>query len=158
VLTATGSAAQEYETVFPEFFVKAFEDAAADADKNRKVSVWEAFVYASARVRSHFEERGQLPTERPLLDDTGRGIGREAEAEGPDGSLARATYLQPDVTIPAGADAELISLLQRRGEVEAAIERLRAARPARPSDAFDAELEALLLELARLDRQIRSKS
>src|SRR6202043_3315552 len=48
VLTATDSAAQQFETVFPEFFVKAFDDPAADADKNGRVSMWEAFSYASA--------------------------------------------------------------------------------------------------------------
>src|SRR5205085_8405988 len=40
ILTATDSAAQQYETVFADFFVKAFDDAAADADKNGRVSIW----------------------------------------------------------------------------------------------------------------------
>src|SRR5262249_51083446 len=37
VLTATDSAAQQFETVFAEYFVKAFDDPAADVDKNRRV-------------------------------------------------------------------------------------------------------------------------
>ena len=48
VLTATDSAAQQFETVFPEFFLKAFDDPAADEDKNGRVSIWEAFSYASS--------------------------------------------------------------------------------------------------------------
>src|SRR5437868_4264455 len=32
VLTATDAAAQQFETVFPEFFIKAFDDQAADLD------------------------------------------------------------------------------------------------------------------------------
>ena len=32
-----------------------------------RVSVWEAFTYASAHVKQSFEQKGQLPTERPLL-------------------------------------------------------------------------------------------
>jgi hypothetical protein len=158
VLTSTQSAAQQFDTVFPEFFVKAFEDQAADTDKNQKVSVWEAFAYASGRVRTWFDERGQLATEGPLLDDTGRGIGREAGTEGPDGALARTTYLQPEVLIPATADAELAGLLRRRGELESAIERLRTSKPTMPADQYEAELEKLLLELTRIDRQIRSRS
>jgi hypothetical protein len=158
VLTATESASQEYETVFAGFFVRAFEDQAADTDKNQKVSIWEAFVYASARVKSWFDERGQIATERPLLDDTGRGIGREAGSPGPDGTLAQTTYLQPDAVIPAGADAELAGLVRRRGELEAAIDRLRTSKPSMPVDQFEAELEKLILELTRVDRQIRSKS
>ena len=73
VLTATDAAAQQFETVFPEFFIKAFDDPAADLDRNGRVSIWEAFTYASAGVRQWFEQKGQLPTERPLLDDTGDG-------------------------------------------------------------------------------------
>ena len=92
VLTATDSAAQQFETVFPEFFVKAFDDPEADADKNGRVSIWEAFSYASAGVRRWFEQHGHLPTERPLLDDTGAGIGREAQNPGTDGA-ARARDL-----------------------------------------------------------------
>jgi hypothetical protein len=158
VLTATDSAVQQYDTVFPEFFVQAFEDESADLDKNRKVSIWEAFVYASARVKGWFDERGQLATERPLLDDTGRGIGREAEAEGSDGALARATFLEPDAKIPESANPELAGLMKRRAEIEAAIERLRADKAAIPPDQYDAELEALLLELTRIDSQLRARN
>jgi hypothetical protein len=49
VITATDSIAQEFETVFPEFFVKAFSDPSADADKDGRVSIFEAFFYASVR-------------------------------------------------------------------------------------------------------------
>lgn len=158
VLTATESAAQQFETVFPEFFVKAFEDQAADTDKNQKVSIWEAFVYASAGVKGWFDERGQLATERPLIDDSGRGVGREAGSEGPAATLAHGTYLQPEVIVPATADAELAGLLSRRAELESAIERLRTSKTTIPADQYEAELEKLLLEITRVDRQIRSKS
>ncbi len=89
VMTATDSTAQEFETVFGEFFVKAFTDGAADADKSGRVSLLEAFTYASAGVRRWFDEHNQLPTERPLVDDDGDGVGREAQNPGADGALAR---------------------------------------------------------------------
>ena len=158
VLTATDSALQQYDTVFPEFFVKAFEDDEADLDKNRKVSIWEAFAYASARVKGWFDERGQLATERPLLDDTGRGVGREAEAEGPDGALARATFLQPDVRIPENVSAETAALMKRRAQLAAAVDELRANKSTIPPDRYDAELETLLLELTSIDSQLRSRN
>ena len=103
VLTATDSSAQQFETVFPEFFLKAFDDGGADLDKSGRVSIWEAFTYASAGVRGWFEQKGQLPTERPLLDDTGAGVGREAQNPGVDGAVARVTYLAPDavLTLPS---------------------------------------------------------
>jgi hypothetical protein len=157
VLTATDSAAQQFETVFPEFFLKAFDDPAADLDKNGRVSLWEAFAFASAGVRQWFEQHGQLPTERPLLDDTGAGIGREAQSPGADGAFARATYLQPDAAA-ATSDVALAALVRRRTELESELEILKARKAELPPEQYDAELERVLLELARVSQQIRAKS
>jgi hypothetical protein len=157
VLTATDSAAQQFETVFPEYFVGAFADAAADGDKNGRVSVWEAFAYASAHVKESFEEKGQLPTERPLLDDTGAGIGREALNPGADGTVAGATYLEPDARTALPADKSMSVLVKRRAELEAELEELKARKATMAPEAYAAELERLALELARIAQQIRSK-
>lgn len=159
VLTATDSVAQQFETVFPEYFIRAFADAAADLDKNQKVSMWEAFTYASAGVRSWFDEQGKLPTERPLLDDTGDGVSVSQErAATADGELSKATYLQPDSVVGPTGDPILTSLLQRRAELQAKIEALRANRPYMSAPQYELQLEQLLLDLARVDREIRSKS
>ena len=158
VLTATDSAAQQFETVFPEFFVKAFGDAAADLDKNGRVSMWEAFTYASSGVRQWFEQKGQLPTERPLLDDTGAGIGREAQNPGTDGAIARITYLEPDAALALPADTALAVLIKRRAELEASLEALKARKETMAEDQYDAELEKLLVEISRVGAQIRAKS
>lgn len=130
----------------------------ADGDKNGKVSVWEAFSYATAGVRKWFDERGQLPTERPLLDDTGDGVCREADdPKGTDGAIASVTYLQPDIATGAPVDSELAALLRRRADLQGQIDLLRARKPEVPDDRYQSELERLLLELARLDRDIRTK-
>ncbi len=97
VITATDSPAQKYATVFPEYFVKAIKEASTDLDKNGRTSIYEVFVAASAAVKQHYEQRGQLTTERALLDDNGDGKGREAAAEGPDGGIARLAYLDSEV-------------------------------------------------------------
>jgi hypothetical protein len=159
VITATGLPAQEYETVFPEFFVRAFEDTAADADKNGKVSIWEAFAYASAAVKKWFDERGQLSTERAILDDTGDGHGREADdAKGVDGAIAQVTYLRPDTPIAAPAGSEMSALLTRRADLEAQLDLLRARKPNLSQTDYETQLEKLLLDLARLDQDIRSRT
>jgi hypothetical protein len=158
VLTATDAAAQQFETVFPEYFVKAFDDAAADLDKNGRVSVWEAFTYASAGVRQWFEQKGQLPTERPLLDDTGAGIGREAQNPGTDGAVARVTYLEPDAPIALPSDTALAVLVKRRAVLETQLEELKARKESTPPEQYDAALEKLLVAIARLSQQIRTKS
>jgi hypothetical protein len=158
VLTATDAAAQQFETVFPEYFVKAFDDPAADLDKNGRVSVWEAFTYASNGVRQWFEQKGQLPTERPLLDDTGAGIGREAQNPGTDGALARVTYLEPDAAVTLPADAAQAVLVRRRIALEQQLEELKARKESTPADQYDRELERILVELARVSQQLRTKS
>jgi hypothetical protein len=158
VLTATDSAAQQFETVFAEYFVKAFADAAADLDKNGRVSMWEAFTYASSGVRQAFEHKGQLPTERSLLDDTGAGVGREAQNPGTDGAIARVTYLEPDAALALPSDTALAGLVKRRAELEGLLEELKARKESTPPDQYDAELEKLLIEIARVGAQIRAKS
>jgi len=158
VLTATDTAAQQFETVFPEYFIRAFDDPAADLDRNNRVSMWEAFTYASAGVRQWFEQKGQLPTERPLLDDTGAGVGREAQNPGTDGAIARTTYLEPDAPLALPADAAVAGLVRRRAELETLLEELKARKESTPPDQYDAELEKILVEIARISAQIRAKS
>jgi hypothetical protein len=158
VLTAADSAAQQYETIFPQFFIEAFAAEEADLDRDGKVSIWEAFQTASAGVKGWFEDQGRLATERPILDDNGDGLGREAGEQGPDGALARVTFLQRDDPGATPADAELAALLRQRADIQSRIELLRADKANVPPDQYERELEALLVELARLERQIRGRS
>jgi hypothetical protein len=157
IVTATDSAAQRYETVFPDFFVKAFNDPDADVDKNDRLSIWEVFSFASAGVKQYYEQKGQLATERALIDDNGDKVGKLAEAQGPDGTLARSTYLDAELAVPANADAELTALYRRRDETLGRIEGLKTKKEAMPVEVYEAELEKLLLELATVSRQIKEK-
>ena len=157
VITATDSAAQKYATVFPEYFVKAMSEASSDLDKNGRTSIFEVFSAASAAVKQHYEQRGQLTTERALFDDNGDGVGREAEAPGPDGALARLLYL--DAELPAAANnPELAALLRRRRELEGEAEALKLKKGAMAAPMWEAEYEKLMIELARVSRDIRAKS
>src|SRR6185436_604642 len=63
VITATKTGGERNETQFPEFFVAAFGDAAADRDRNGHVSVGEAFEFAKAKVVQAFTQKGLLLTE-----------------------------------------------------------------------------------------------
>jgi hypothetical protein len=154
VVTATDSPAQQFETIFPGYFVKSLEDPAADSDKNGRVSVWEAFSYASQATRRSFQQQGQLPTERAVLDDNGDGTGREAQNPGPDGMLAAAVYFGPESSEPGDAE-----LLRRRTELQRRIDDLRVHRASAASQEerarYDQEIETALTELARVSRQIR---
>ena len=157
VLTATQSFAQRFDTIFPEQLVAALRDPSVDLDKNGRVSVWELFVWTSRGVANHYERQGLLPTERAMLDDDGDGRGIEAEGEGSDGVLARATFLERDPAASA-TDPETAALLARRRELEEAAERLKARKASMPLEAWEREFEALMIELARVSRQLRARS
>jgi len=71
--------------------------------------------------------------------------------------VARVTYLEPETASAAG-DGALGALLKRKADLEAQIEALKARKDAMPPDQYDAELEKLVLALARVTQQIRTKS
>jgi hypothetical protein len=155
VITATESPAQRFDTVFPEYFIRALGDPAADIDKNGRVSILEAFIAASVGVRRSYEQRGQLATERALIDDNGDGQGKEAEGEGTDGAIASRTYLDDDRPGAAPTDDELLALLQKKASLEADIDDLKQRRPLMTRDDYDKEFEKLMVDLAKVSREIR---
>ena len=159
VIAATGSPAQRYDTVFPRFFVAAVGDPASDADKDGRVSVWEAFASASARVRRWYQQEGRLATERAVLDDSGDGIGADADRPGADGRLAASLYFGAGVEQPAAAaDPALAPLVARREALEAGVAAHRARKSALPEAEYAPELERLLVELARVSRELRQRA
>ena len=158
IITATDSAQQRFATVFPEYFIRSLADLSSDLDKNGRISLWESFASASAGVKEHYEQRGQLSTERPLLDDNGDRVGREADAPGEDGVMARAMYFDADpasatITNPAMADLE-----RARRLLEGRLEELKSRKALLSDEQYQAELEAILVELAKVAQQIRKIS
>ena len=158
IITATDSSSQRFDTVFPEFFAAALDQVAvADSDKNGRLSIWEAFGFASQAVARWYDQRGQLVTEHAVLDDNGDRTGREAQTPGPDGALARRVFLDPDPS-ERGGDAVLASLEKRKAAIEAEMELLKARKGSMPRGRYDTEFEALAVELARIARAIRARS
>lgn len=157
VITATDSPAQRFDTVFPEYFIKAFQDEAADIDKNGRISIWEAFTSASAGVRRHYQQRGQLATERALLDDTGDGVGKEAIEPGDEGSMASRTYLDEAAPDAAPTDETLVKLLQKKKALEGQVEELRIRKTFMPAAEYEKEFERLMIDLAQVSRELRER-
>jgi hypothetical protein len=96
------------QTEFPSYFVQAFSDEGADADKDQRVSVLEAFTYARREVERFYEKGHLLVTEHAVLDDNG------------DGTAARRP-IPPPATAP-----------WRAGSSWAAARRRPTARPTLP--------------------------
>jgi hypothetical protein len=157
VISATDNAAQRYDTVFPGFFIHAFEEPAADIDKNGRTSIWEAFAAATASVRRYYQRLGQLATERALLDDSGDGVGHEPGGSTDDGTAASAIYLDvPDPGAPP-TDEVLVQLLQRRAALESELDDLRIRKQFLAAPEYQKEFERIMLALAKVQREIRDR-
>jgi hypothetical protein len=157
VIAATDSVAQRFDTVFPEYFVRAFQGDVADIDKNDRISIWEAFSAAAIDVRKYYQRRGQLSTERALLDDNGDGVGRDAAGDGADGSLASRVYLDEPLPGAPPTDEVLVKLLQKRAAIEAELEELKIRRSFLKPAEYQQEFERLMVELARIQRDVRAR-
>ena len=157
VISATDSVAQRFDTVFPEHFIAALADPSADIDKNGRISVWEAFAFAASAVRRYYQQRGQLATERPLLDDNGDGIGRESAGDGNDGSLSSRTYFDEPSPDAAPTDEVLLKLLQKRAALEAEVDDLKLKKAFMQPAEYEAEFERLMIELAKISRDVRQR-
>ena len=93
-----------------------------------------------------------------MLDDDGNGTGKEAGAPGSDGALARTMYLDQDVPAAVSGDSQLADLYRRRAVLEAEIEGLKAKKTDMPEQEYLDRLEKLAVELAKVSREIRSRS
>ena len=137
---------------------------AADSDKDNRISVLEAFRYATRSVAGEFESKQQLRTEHAMLDDNGDGEGaQKPEPRGltGDGSLAARTHLASPIDLNDASNIRTQALL--RLEVDArrlvdAIEALKRRKPYLVSDIYLQRLESLLLELALNRRSVKRRS
>ena len=149
VITATSSGAENQFTQFADPFVAAFADPAADADKDRQVSLLEAFDYANREVERHYRLEGLIRTEHAQLDDNGDGQGsREPGADNGDGSLAQRFTL---VAAEHGDDPVSRARIQLQIQARRLVDRVEALKRLKPSletDDYQTRLEQLLIELA----------
>lgn len=154
IITATKSGQETNATRFPGFFISALNAADADTDQDGHTSVLEAFVYANRLTADFYTRAGRLATEHALLEDNGDGVGRE-KAEGGEGLLARATYLDSLSFNEAAASAATGKLIKERTRLEGEIEQLIARKNNMPEAEYEATLERLFIELAKVNRSIK---
>jgi len=154
VITATRSGQEVNATRFTEFFIAALGAADADADQDGHISVIEAFAYANRLTAEFYTRAGRLATEHALLEDNGDGIGHD-KAEGGDGLLARATYLDSLNVEQAAASAATAKLMRERTRLEGEIEQLIGRKLAFSETEYEAALEKLFIELAKVNRAIK---
>ncbi|MBK5294256.1 MAG: hypothetical protein JJE04_21570 [Acidobacteriia bacterium] len=156
LITATKSGTEKNATVFGRYFVEAFRDPSADADKNEIVTALEAFRFADRGTVGFYETQKRLSTEHALVEDTGQGEGvRAPSVENGQGALVSSfALLRLGAAQKAAADPAKKQLLARREELEQKIDKLKYEKAALPSEEYRKQLSAMLLELARVQEDL----
>jgi len=149
VVTATKTGGERNETQFPEHFVGAFIDNAADRDRNGHVSIGEAFEYAKTKVVQAFQQKGLLLTEHATMDDGPGGDTRLAA------TLFLGTGRAEDSLAVDTSDPAMRALVDERNAIEQQIAGLKLKKTSMAEAQYDAEMETLLTNLALKTRAIR---
>jgi hypothetical protein len=157
IITATKSSFERNESRFAQFFVDALTKDGADTDKDGRVSLLEAFRFATVETKRVYESDTRLQTEHAQLEDMGAKVGvDQPDGRTGEGLLARRFFFDGGVVSRAGAnDPQLAALYKDKFALEDQIDQLRTKKAAMAADAYDDALEGLLVQLARKAKTIR---
>lgn len=130
VVTATRTAFERNESVFASYFSSGLATGQADADKDGRVSVLEAFDYAKKETAKSYEGANKLLTEHAVLSDS---------------TLAQLVRFGSPAT---SANPAVAALLAERRDLEDQLLVLKARKAQTDSAAYERELERLLIAIA----------
>lgn len=159
IITATRSGYELNVTRLGTYLARAIADPAADLDKDGQVSLLEAFLQASRQVEQYYKEQGRLMTEHALLDDNGDKFGTppdwfqgvRAMKKAADGKSVDGVRAHQMILVRGDAEQKLAADVRaRRDELEQKLSALRSRKTAMKEDDYYRELEAILVETARL--------
>ena len=140
VVTATRTGIERNESIFAQPFVRGLTGTEADADKDGRVSVFEAFDFARKEVVRAYETDNKMLTEHAVLNDSA--LARTVSFGAPRGS----------------ADPRIAALVAERQELESQVLALRGRKATSDATVYEQELERLLLLLAEKSQAIRAAS
>ncbi len=151
VIAATKTGSEKNATNFARYFAEALREPSADTDKNESISALEAFRYAQTKTTEFFDTQKRLATEHSVIEDTGKGMGeRTVTAENGQGKLAASfTVVRLGANAAAARDPNKRPLLDKKEQLEQAIEKLKFEKAAMPLQEYKRQLTQLLLELAK---------
>ncbi len=142
LVTATKNGRERNAVFFPQFLSEALGDIGADTDKNEIISAEEMFQYAERAVAAYYETEKLLASEHPRME----------------GSFAAdfATAHYGTLLNQAGEIAP--DLLEKRTQISANINSLRARKDDLSEEKYFDELQTLMLELGAVQREIDQRS
>ena len=138
IITATRTGQERNEVRFGKWFAQAFAGGAADIDKDGALSLLEAYAYTVREVKREYESDNRLQTEHARISDS---------------TLARQFVFGASAGMPTDAGSQ--ELVAKKRDLESRIAALRARKSQMDSTAYGKQLEALLVELATVNQQLR---
>ncbi len=159
IITATRSGYEDNATRFGGYLAHAIASPSADLDKDGQTSLLEAFLMASREVERSYKDQGLLMSDHALLDDNGDGLGTPpdwfrglravksaAEGKTVDGVLAH------QMILVRGESEQKLSpqTRARRDDLERQLSSLRAHKASMDEDEYYKQLEAIMVQTARL--------
>ena len=138
VITATKTAFEKNESEFFKVFARALNSDEADANKDGRLTVLEVFQYVRTEVERSYESGNKLLTEHAVLSDSAL--------------ASRVSF----VTRSTPQNAAVAALIAERQALESQVASLRDRKSQMSADAYEAELERLLLAIAEKTRAINA--
>jgi len=140
VITATKSGMEKNATVFARYWVEALRDPTADVDKNETISALEAFQYAEKKTAQFYSEQKRLATEHPQIDDQQRASAFPLLKFGSAAAVVN--------------DPVKRELIAKKEDLDNKIDALKYQKSLMAPDEYRKQLQALLLELAKVQEAI----
>lgn len=138
ILTSTKSSVERNDTRFATYFVRGLSSGEADADKDGKVSVLEAFSFAEREVAKEYEADKRMLTEHAVLSD----------------STLAATIAFGGTVVPS--NPRIAALVAERQALESQVASLRTRKDTMSAASYESELERLLVAIAEKTQAIRA--
>ncbi len=145
VITATKSPQEQNAAQFHQFWANALRDQAADGDRNEIITADEAFEHATQSVATYYADKNLLATEHAVF------------TAGSDVTARRYVINRTGRLATLRDDSQVSMLLEQRDRIEDEFYALLSQRTSTPSwseDDYYAQLEVVLLKLARLQIDI----
>ena len=157
IVTSTRGGDQPNATEFMEHLLRVLEAGRGDQNRDGQLTLSELCDAASASTTQWYESEDYVTTENALLDDNGDALGSRlpldvGNADTKDGALANSIVIRSDAVV-AGADPARLAAYR---DAIAAVEALKRSKGAMDETAYWDRLESLLLEAARLNRELRT--
>jgi len=154
VIAATKSGTEKNATIFARYWVDAFEDPSADADKSDSVSAMEAFLYATEKTAAFYDAEKRLATEHAVFNDVGHGEPVREPGNGQGMLLSNFTLLRLGASQLAANDPAKRALLDKKEELEQKIDILKYRKAALDPADYKKQLTDALVELSKVQEKL----